>query len=187
MHKAKFEKYKPPKPSNKLESHDRSKWMPSIHYKYTIQDIRTQLTPAEYYRARLVEFGPTIRALQRLEWKIQRLPAQTNSAALAFQALYRGFKGRKHFMAMRADLELRKDQRSAESLTKELMESQVALEVSETNSTTPNFSNYETAFLTLDSVSVPTLNMLILKAKMLYRMSKFSECEAASREAISKT
>lgn len=191
-----FEKYRPPKPSNRLEplySTDKAKWMPSTHYKFTVHDIRNQLTPAEYYRARLVDSGTEIRAIHRLEWRIQKNPDGFLKASLKFQSLYRGFKGRQYFNSIKVELKMKRLQRDAENSVKSLMKSQTELEesissainedgVDHTNNI--SYRNYENAIEIIDSVPRPTVLLLVMKAKMLYRISKFNDCEIVAREVL---
>ena len=188
-----FEKYRPKKPSNKLEegtySKDLQKWRPSIHYKYTLVDIQNQLTPAEYYRSRLLDYGKEIRAIQRLEWRMQKNPSGFLRAATLWQSLYRGYKGRQYYRSVKDDLEAKMLQRQTESLVLELLQKQKkaneeAEEVRGTEIGEETFEFKQEAIDAIEALSKPTIKLLEMRAKIYYTMKNFPKSETASRELL---
>jgi hypothetical protein len=68
--------------------------MPSISYKYSLEQIQSQLTPAEAYRDRLVNSDKLARTLLRLEWRWEKKLALWTALSIKVQKVYRGMKGR---------------------------------------------------------------------------------------------
>jgi threonine synthase len=63
--------YRPPTSSGRLElsysSNKKEEWRPSIKYSYKLDDIKSQLTPAENYRYQLTTYGKNIHAIEVMD------------------------------------------------------------------------------------------------------------------------
>ena len=100
-----FEVYRPEQISSRLEPiYAQSKpdvCRPSISYHHTLQDIKNQFTPAEYYRHNLQTSGPYIRMIQRLESRWHKNYLLWNQSTILIQRIYRGVLGRRIFVIVK--------------------------------------------------------------------------------------
>lgn len=88
----KFEIYRPPRPSGRLEpTHKKPSenvWRPSISYKYSLEMIANQLTPAENYRNNLINLNK----LRKTEKALLRNRKFYEEKVIKIQAWYRSLR-----------------------------------------------------------------------------------------------
>jgi len=147
---------------------DPKRWAPSIHYHLSVEDVRNQMTPAEFYRYQLVTSGKEIRALQRLEWRWMRNYSKFLSATQLVQRVFRGWNGRKYFYSIKRDLEILREQREAQKRALELFEE----------------GEFQLALETTKAVAHPSIRLQRIKAKILYLLENFVESDIESRKLI---
>lgn len=168
-----FQVYRPTKPSGRLDgvyyTEERKKlWTPSVSYKYNIDDIRHQFTPAESYRHTLVTSGRVIRLIQKLEKRWNANFEAFTKAALRIQSLHRGNSSRLEFNRIKAQLyeerHLRQTFAQASSLFIE--------------------KNYEGAIAQVLGHIPTTVDLQLIKMKSEYRLERFQECMKTSAHII---
>lgn len=163
--------YRPDRISERLEGTyhtNREFWRPSLSYKHTLRDIRNQFTPAEYFRHQLATRGAEIRAIQRLQLRIDRNPDVFNRAASIVQGLYRGRKGRRQFAIIKEELILEKFRREAKAAAVTAFDRRA----------------FEEAIVEVDKLDPPEVEYLVIKIKSLYRLGKCKECISTAKTAI---
>lgn len=169
-----FTIYRPETTTGRLEGtyyiDSGNNWRPSLSYKYKIDDIRNQFTPAESYRHALATSGKQIRMIQRLEIRWNHNYPAFVRAAVKIQSLSRGSAARERFRIIKSQLmqDLRRRQIKVTSVT--LFENGRYMEaIEEINRNLP--------------VSVELLG---IKMKSLYKVKDYSNCIQTSLEIIGK-
>lgn len=163
-----FTVYRPPKPTNRLASlnYRQNEWKPSISYKHTLDEIRNQMTPAEYYRHRLVTSGVEIRMIQRLEYRWNRKLNEWQRAATKIAAVHRGNVGRAYFKSIQEELIRKYNQRMAKKVSSELF----------------LVADYQGAINHIEEQEFYPVDLLVIKLKCYYKLSRLDEViELASR------
>lgn len=169
-----FEVYRPPKPTGRLDpvyiAPNEKEWRPSLSYKHTLQDIKSQYTPSEFFRHRLKTSGKEIRAIQRLELRYSRnLEAFTN-AAIKIQALHRGNVGRAYFIMVRDDLARDLARRRSYNAAYEAF----------------HVDDLEASLQACLSAQEHPENLLDIQIRCQYRLEKYEDCIATSMVIIGK-
>ena len=173
MLRKKFDIYRPPKPTGRLEGEyykNQAVWAPSIFYQNSIEAIRDQMTPAQAYRHKLQTTGKEQRILRRLEWRWERDYEGFSKAARCVQAAYRGMTARHFISLIREELVLRKEQREA------VAASRSHFEAGELND----------SMKAILGCRIATIELRVLQAKIYYRQEKFDECATSAQQVIGK-
>jgi hypothetical protein len=164
--------YRPERTTGRLEGKyfqgDQQYWRPSLSYKYKIDDIRNQFTPAENFRHALATSGKYIRMIQRLEIRWNRNYAAFVWAATKIQALYRGNVDRAKFAAIKQELYIELKRRQAKATASSFFWVQ----------------EYEAAIDEINRNLPASVELLAIKMKAQYRLSRFEECITTSQEII---
>lgn len=154
-----FEIYRPPKPTGRLvgdfAADPKSFWMPSISYKYSLEQIQSQMTPAEAYRDKLVNSDKVARMLIRLEWRWEKKLALWTALTLKVQKVWRGTKGRELYRKLLPGLIARRKERLFRVVAVEQFNKGELIESFETLSYISETSNLSTY-------------LWVLKLKILY-------------------
>jgi len=144
-----FEIYRPPKPTGRLvgdyAQDPKSFWMPSISYKYSLEQIQSQMTPAEAYRDKLVNSDKVARMLIRLEWRWEKKLALWTALTIKVQKVWRGMKGRQLYRQLLPGLIARRKERLYRVIAVEQFNKGELIEAYETLnyiSETSNLSSY---------------------------------------------
>ena len=173
--KLEFQIYRPEKPSGRLDgvyyTEERKKlWTPSVSYKYNIEDIRQQFTPAESYRHSLVTSGRIIRLIQKLEKRWNANFDGFTKAALKIQSLHRGNESRLYFNRIKAQLyeELHQRQTYTQASTMFINK------------------DYDGAIAQVLTHSPTTNGLQLIKMKSEYRSQRFIDCIQTSIHIIGK-
>lgn len=145
-------------------------WRPSISYKYSLQEIANQITPAEQYRHQLATSGKEIRSLQRLELRWNRNLELFTSFAIKVQKVFRGVKGRERFLVVKDVLYMKYRQREALRIASDYFRQE----------------EYTSAITTANELSPVTIDVLIVKMKSLYQINKYKECISTGHEVLGK-
>jgi hypothetical protein len=159
-----FEIYRPEPPSGKLENlyhqPEPSSWAPTISYKKKLHEVATQLTPAEAYRERVQQTRQETRILQKLEQRWNHHLVLWTKSTTKVQACFRGWVKRKAFNEQKAVLKLQAEQRVGYKQGLERYHD----------------GDPDAGLAIIDHVSVTTVKLLVLKARMLYCTNRFVEC-----------
>jgi hypothetical protein len=155
-----FTIYRPKVSSGRLELpiYRRKEWKPSLSYKHSLEDIRSQMTPSEHYRHRLVTSGKEIRMIQRLEFRWNRDINKWSRAATKIAALHRGNVGRAAFLLIKDHLVRMYIQRMARKVATDYFVS----------------SMYNEAIVHIDNQLEQPLDLLEIKLKCCYRLLDFT-------------
>lgn len=174
MNEQSFVIHRPPVQSGRLDPQyiapNSAEWRPSVSYKHSLQDIKTQLTPSEFFRHRLKTAGKEIRAIQRLETRWNRNFEIFTKAAIKVQALFRGFQGREHFKVIKEDLRIVLSKRRGYAAAKEAFLSQ----------------NFELAISVCLSAEYPTEDLLLIQMKSQYRSGLYEDCIKSAEVIVGK-
>eukprot|EP01038_Epipyxis_sp_PR26KG_P008435 gene8435-11412_t len=154
--------YRPNVSSGRLEgnyfNYEDNRWKPSLSYKYSLNEIQNQLTPAESYRLKLATSGKEIRAIQRLETRIHRSWSKFNAAALKLQSIMRGRWCRWYFLSIKDNLVKQKKYRDAKSQALNFFYS----------------NNFVQVVVVLSLYS--TEDMVLIRMQALYKLKNFRGC-----------
>lgn len=167
----KFEIYRPPKTSGRLEGiyvQHNDRWRPSLSYKYTLHDIKHQFTPAENFRHELATRGKHIRMIQRLELRIKRRLERYTNAALKIQALFRGNQGRLYFATIRDDLKYQLHRREAKTEASNCFDG----------------SDFVGTIAAVDRLDPPIIQFMELKIKSQYRLGRYDQAVATCKYTL---
>lgn len=169
-----FEVYRPPKPTGRLDpvyiEPNEKEWRPSLSYKHTLNEIKSQYTPSEFFRHRLKTSGKEIRAIQRLELRYSRnLEAFTN-AAIKIQALHRGNVGRAYFYMVKDDLARTLARRRSYIMAWEAFQNE----------------ELETSLKACLTAQEHPENLLDIQVRCQYRLHKYEDCIATAMAIIGK-
>lgn len=163
--------YRPPVSSGKLEGtyyNPPDIWKPSQSYKFTLEDIKNQFTPAEYFRHTLATSGKYIRLIQKLERRWQKNHEDWVRSAIRIQARHRGNVGRAYFFTVK--IELLEKLRRRECLTD-------AIACFES-------SNYVEAIIACHRYTPITLELMLIKLKSLFQMGEYGSSIRAADDII---
>lgn len=130
-----------------------------------------QRTPAEEYKHKLQSTRAEQRVLQRLEWRWERSLVLWTKSATKVQAGYRGMKSRQYFRQIKHELYVAYEQRKGRALALEKHAEGLSDE----------------AVRILVEVSVQTVDLLVLRCRILYQLKRFHECDATARIVIGNT
>ena len=163
----------PPLSTGRLEGefHKNSElWAPSISYKQSLRSIKDQPTPAEAYKIALKTTEKIKRILANLEFRWNFDIEKWTRWSTMIKAAYRGMLARREFKKRVKALQAIKRLRDVKNSALECYE----------NGRTLNAIDY------LDSLedAVITEELILWKTKMLYSVSRFSECEVAAKKLI---
>ena len=168
-----FVKYRPARISDRLPPNhlpENRNWAPSVSYKFTLDDIKNQFTPAEYFRHRLATSGFHIRLIQKLELRWSRNLGAFIKAAIKLQSLYRGVQGRRHFervsVKLKEELKERRIFQSAVSCFK--------------------LSKFEDSLRFIDEFGKFNEELAVIRMKSFYRLISYHSCIKAANETIGK-
>ncbi len=152
-----FRVYRPPKPTGRYESlnYRKKEWKPSLSYKHTLEEIRGQMTPSEYYRHRLVTSGVEIRMIQRLEYRWNRQLVKWTKATTRIAARYRGIVGRAYFRSIQEELIRKYNQRMAKKVSSEFF---IA-------------GQYQASIDHIEQQEFYPVDLLVIKMKCYYKLS----------------
>jgi hypothetical protein len=172
-----FVPYRPEPPSHRLELLDengnvvpKDVWKPSVSYKFALSDVKTQFTPAEYFRYRLVTSGKYIRMIQRLETRWKRNFVAWTKAALTVQAAYKGMKVRRFFHSIKDELMLELRQRR-------LFEA--------TNIAFTTEKDYQKVIELSLTTEKDSPELVRLRMKSEYRLHYYQQCVASANTLLS--
>ena len=167
-----FVVYRPPVPTGRLDPTfvpaKPSEWRPSVSYKYSLNDIKNQFTPSEFFRHRLKTAGKEIRLIQRLETRWNRSFDTFSAAALKIQALFRGNQGRSYFRVIKEDLRRDLARRRSYLAAKEAFQS----------------NDFDSAIQVCISAEENPEDLLMIKMKSQYRIGKYSDCIETARKIV---
>ncbi len=167
-----FEIYRPPKISNRLEPSlyqaKTDEWRPSVDYRFRLDDIEGQFTPAEYFRHRLATSGKEIRMIQKLELRWKRNFELFTKSAIKVQAAYRGMVERRYFNSIKAQLQ-------ADLKLKRITARAIEEFYSE---------QYATAIKVCHSSDQITVPLLEIELKSHYRLKNWDFCIKTSNKLI---
>jgi tetratricopeptide (TPR) repeat protein len=174
-----FEIYRPEKHSDRLELFNENGeiipkedvWKPSISYKVKLSEVKSQFTPAEYFKYRLQTSGKYIRMIQRLEARWKRNYTVWNNAALRIQAAYKRMKSRFYFQTI-------KDGLFKHLKHRRLLEAARAAFFTE--------KNYEKTIELSLTTEYESEELLTLSMKSHYRLSHYSECISIANSLLSE-
>ena len=145
-------------------------WQPSKSYRYELRDISEQLTPAQDYRQRLVNAGQEMRMIQRLEWKWKRNLELWTRCATIVKAGYRGLLGRRYFKTVQEELKLKLLQRRCKDEAVEAFFKE----------------EFEQALNIIDDVPKMTMELFLLKFKILYIAELYTRCVVTINKFMGK-
>lgn len=168
--------YRPPISSGRLaqtlSSGERNRdkfghWTPSLSYTHTLEDVKNQFTPAEYYRYNLVTSGKIIRQLIRLEARWNKNYDIFVRAAVKVQSLHRGNVGRKHFHQVEDVLKEKYRYRETKKIAIKLFEER----------------RFEEVLKVINKLTF-YLDLAVIKLKSQYKAQKFGLCISLADEII---
>jgi hypothetical protein len=173
-----FEIYRPEKHSDRLELFNENGeiipkddvWKPSVSYKVKLSEVKSQFTPAEYFRYRLQTSGKYIRMIQRLEARWKRNYQVWNNATLRIQAAYKGMKSRFYFQTIK------------DGLFKQLKHRRL-LEATRTSFFKERI--YEKTIELALTTEYESDELLTLTMKAHYRLSHYSQCISVANLLLS--
>jgi hypothetical protein len=142
-------------------------WTPSLSYIHTLEDVKNQFTPAEYYRYNLVTSGKIIRQLIRLEARWNKNYDSFFSAAVKVQSLYRGNVGREHFNQVKDVLKEEYRYRETKKMAIKLFEDR----------------QFQEVLSVINSLTF-YLDLAVIRLKSQYKSNNFELCIALADEII---
>lgn len=179
-----------------MNSFNSSNWRPHANYKNSLDDVKNQPIPSELYRLRAKTVGKEARILKRLQIFIElsyetceragehflihneryRVPT-TNllvcppiTTAIKIQSCYRGMKRREHFQTVKSSLSIARSMHITRNQVLTLI----------------NQKDYQAACDILDQLSLPSLELTIVKGKVLYHLREFGKCAELCAAIIGK-
>lgn len=170
--------YRPPLSTGRLaqnlSSTDRNRdkfghWTPSLSYIHTLEDVKNQFTPAEYYRYNLVTSGKIIRQLIRLEARWNKNYDIFVKAAVKVQSLHRGNVGRMHFNQVKDILKEKYLYRETKKTAIKLFEER----------------RFEDVLKIISKLTF-YLDLAVIKLKSQYKAQNFRLCISLADEIIGK-
>lgn len=167
-----FVVYRPPVTSGRLEptyiAPNPSEWRPSVSYKHSLSDVKTQFTPSEFFRHRLKTAGKEIRAIQKLENRWNRNFIAFTKAAIKVQALFRGIQGRENFKVIKEDLRRDLAMRRSLGTAREAFLS----------------DNFDLAIGACRSAEEQIEDLMIIQLKSEYRSKKYRDCIETAKKIV---
>jgi hypothetical protein len=154
-----------------MEHADATKWNPSVHYKHSLREVQTQLTPAEAYRLELAKKGRIRRKIYKLDKRVQKHPNKLNKAATVIQRHFRGQSTRDRVAAPLAEHKVYLRHERMKAYVKEC----VAQE------------KYEDALDAIHNAPIPGDSDLgLIEARIMFCGSMFQKCIQLTTEIIGK-